>query len=160
MPKSFPVRANIILTLALLATTISCQQQPEGPTAAQAEGHLRAHVDKLAGIGVGNIRNARVTDPGGKDISCDEDRVKRTYAVAGHKKDPRKDDLSLDPVDLSNNLYGKLNTLVAKYEPVDVQRASPIIKSRNKQARTNITIAVPQKGVVEIYGSTDCLRKS
>jgi hypothetical protein len=153
------VRAAVLAVVCLLAIS-ACQDEPNGPTAAEAERTLKDHINKLVGVGVGNVRHVEITDPGGRDVPCGDRKAKRTYAVKGDKKDPEKDDLSLTRLDLSNFLYSKLITQVAPYDPAPRSNGSPTLESHNPKTRTNITIKVPSKGDIEIHGATDCLRRS
>ncbi|KAB2344313.1 hypothetical protein [Actinomadura rudentiformis] len=149
---------STLVLLTGLALSACGDDKPDGPTVAQADKALHAHIDELVGVGVGNVRNLKITDPGGKDIPCGEGKAKRTYAVSGDKRDPKRDDLSLTPVELSNSMFGRLTTHVAKYELKQFSGGDPKKVMSNAETRTNLTFVVPAKGVIEIYGSTDCLR--
>ncbi|MBO2451791.1 hypothetical protein J4573_32215 [Actinomadura barringtoniae] len=147
------------LTLATALLLSACgDDKPKGPTAAEAEQTLKAHINKLVGVGVGNVRHVKVTDPGGKDIPCGKNKAKRTYAVTGDKNDPKKDDLSLTPVDLRSHMFGVLITQVAKYDTVDIKGGQPTLNTHNPATRTNILIKAYPNRKLELFGSTDCLR--
>ncbi|GAA4073019.1 hypothetical protein [Actinomadura miaoliensis] len=146
------------LALAAALITSSCgDKEPEGPTVIEAEQTLKAHINKLVGTGVGNVRHVKVIDPGGRNVPCGKDKAKRTYAVSGDKNDPKKDDLSFNSTDLANHMFANLIANVGEYDVVDPDRDGAITKTRNSATHTNITIRAHGERVVEIYGSTDCL---
>jgi len=148
---------GLALTAALI-TSCGGDKEPEGPTVTEAEQALKSHINKLVGTGVGNVRHVKVIDPGGRNIPCEKGGAKRTYAISGDKKDPKKDDQSRNQTDLASFLHGMLITQVADYRLTEVKGKEPMKKLHNPTTRTNLTISVPAKGEVHISGSTDCLR--
>ncbi|MGK5550683.1 hypothetical protein ACSNOI_03635 [Actinomadura kijaniata] len=157
MPKSFPVRANIALALTLLTITTSCQQQPKGPTAAQAEQTLKTQIGTaLEGAAA---RNARVTDSGGRDIACEKSKAKRTYAVTAEI-----DSSELSPVEIKNGITGRLlrNTqfTVTRDDNATYDSSSTRLDLHNRETKTSITISIPSQRQLIINGQTNCLRAS
>ncbi|GAA2088794.1 hypothetical protein GCM10009780_31080 [Actinomadura alba] len=128
----------------------ACGKKEEGPTVVQAEQTLKSHVDQLLKDAI--VENVRVSDSGGKDIPCGHRRAERTYAVTADKKDSP----ALSPVELSRRVLGSVDNL-GGYKTTYLKGGDPVTKLHNGTARTNLTLRVPAKGKVEIYGSTDCL---
>ncbi|WP_433335701.1 hypothetical protein [Spirillospora sp. CA-294931] len=143
-----------LIAAATIAISACNGDKAAEPTVSEAEQTLKQHITALAGPGVGNMRNVKIIDHGGKSVHCANGKAKRTYAVVGDKRD--RTDRS--PTDLSGILLGLLVTQVAKYDLTHSNGGDARISVHHKTARTNLTINSSSRGVVGIYGVTDCLR--
>ncbi|GAA4141389.1 hypothetical protein [Actinomadura keratinilytica] len=146
----------LALTAALI--TSSCGgKDPEGPTVAEAEKSLRAQVN--AALGGAAPRNPKVTDPGGRDLPCEQGKVKRTYAVVAENKTSA----ALTPVEIKNRMVGSLSKLT-EFTITEDNRATydgepSQIKIHNKVTRTWLRLSVPSRKKIEVHGATECLRR-
>jgi hypothetical protein len=125
-------------------------ERDEGPTVVQAEQALKSHVDQLLKATI--VRDVQVTDPGGKNMPCVKNKVKRTYAVNADKRDAP----ALDQVGLTGRMLGLLKG-IAEYDLTYAKGGDPTMKLHSPEARTNLILKSPSKGKIRIEGVTDCL---
>ncbi|MEU6408250.1 hypothetical protein [Microbispora sp. NPDC046933] len=137
-----------ISLLAGLALSACTEPAPKLPTAAQVEPTLQSHVDVT--IKNALAKNVKVTDPGGKDISCGGGRYKRTYAVKADSLWPS------DPDIIATALIGALQ-YAGKYKLVSASDDLTQREAVNAQYHTRITLYSPSKGKMVVRGETECL---
>jgi hypothetical protein len=144
-----PVRGCLV-ALGLIAVSVGCAQSDPGPTAAQAGETLKSHITWLVKHS-GPFPKSEVTDPGDKEISCAEDKVKRTYGVTVTLQG--KDSGLIDQMTgaLGMNLGYKVDKVFAP----DSYRT--ILKL--EEASTVITLDMPEARLVTVVGETGCLPK-
>jgi hypothetical protein len=145
------VRHAVPVGVLMLLALAGCGA--DEPTAAEAGEALKTHITKLAEEA--NIRDVRVTDPGGKDIFCGNGRAKRTYAISGRDVAPER-----TPNTLKSGLLGTLK-LVAKYELTNPEE--PIDKpwrAVDDEAKTMLVLDSPGNGRYAVSGETQCLPTS
>jgi hypothetical protein len=140
--------AVLVGVLALLALT-GCGT--DEPTAAEAGETLKAHITQM--MKEANARGMQVTDPGGKDIACDEGRVKCTYAVTG------RDLTEKSTPDLLNGFLVGALTRVAPYEVVG-DPSKPPIRLASEEYKTMVIMESPANGQFGVRGETECLPTS
>jgi hypothetical protein len=140
-----PVGVLALLALAGCGT--------DEPTAAEAGETLKAHITTLAKEA--NIRDVKVTDPGGKDIPCGNDRAKRTYAIAGRDVAPQR-----TPDMLKDGLLGALGR-VASYELTNASEPiSEPYRVADDETKTVLILDSPGSGQYVVTGETRCLPTS
>ncbi|GAA2610769.1 hypothetical protein GCM10010411_51480 [Actinomadura fulvescens] len=147
---------STFVLLTALALSACGDDEPDGPTVAEAERALRSQVD--AALDGASPRGHKVTDAGGKDVPCGERRARRAYAVSAQTGTSP----ALTPVEIKNGMVGALPGFDA-FDIVEDNRATHAgepsrIKLENKASRTSLVISVPTKRQVTVSGTTDCLR--
>ncbi|MFC7648657.1 hypothetical protein ACFQX6_55580 [Streptosporangium lutulentum] len=95
----------------------------------------------------------KVTDPGGQDIPCGEDKARRTFAATGEHASPK-----LGANALNSLLLGALSP-VADYEIIEDPGNAPV-RLANKTYRTVIVLESPGQGKYLVRGETECLPTS
>ncbi|GLW98056.1 hypothetical protein [Microtetraspora sp. NBRC 16547] len=142
--------ARLIGSLSLLALLVVACGERE-PTVAEAAASLQTHVLRL--LKERGALNVRITDPGGKNISCGEGKAKRTFAATGEDADPR-----LDPGSANDALVGALGRAADhKYHLADPMERP--YRLANKVTRTFLVLdSVTGRYVVR--GETECLSRS
>ncbi|MFF3671228.1 hypothetical protein [Microtetraspora malaysiensis] len=142
--------ARLIGSLSLLALLVVACGERE-PTVAEAAATLQTHVLRL--LKERGALNVRVTDPGGKDISCGEGKVKRTFAATGEDADPK-----VDPRSANSALVGALGR-VADYEYHLADPMERPYRLVNKITRT-VLVLDSVTGRYVVRGETECLSLS
>jgi hypothetical protein len=135
------------VALGLIAVSAGCAQSDPGPTAAQAGETLKSHITEL--MKQSDLSDADVTDPGGRDISCGDDKAKRTYGVSATFPGER-------PSLISQMTGGLIMTWGYKVDRVFSPESEKTIL-KLKEARTTITLDMPSVGRAIVLGETDCL---
>jgi hypothetical protein len=151
--RSLPVRLGATLLAAVLVAVIALVVVYGGekePTAAEAGESLKTHILTL--LDEVFARNIQVTDPGGKDISCEDDRAKRTFAATGL-------DSSTDstPYSLNARMLDAMDQ-VADYDATD--SSGTTIRLADESAKTIIVLESVDKGTFFVRGETQCLSRS
>ncbi|GAA1006056.1 hypothetical protein Aple_041020 [Acrocarpospora pleiomorpha] len=152
--RSLYLRLGATLLAAVLVAVIALvvinggQREPE-PTAAEAGATLKAHILKL--LDEVFAQNIQVTDPGGKDVPCGDDKVKRTFAATGHSA------TGSTPYNLNVVMLGAMDQ-VADYDIVDSTGAR--IRMTNESTETVILLESAEKGTYSVRGETQCLSRS
>ncbi|MFI6450750.1 hypothetical protein ACIBF6_04290 [Streptosporangium amethystogenes] len=145
---SAAIKSAAIIVLGMLALG-ACSSDPPGPTVAQAEATLKADIDWL--MKLLHAKDVKVTDEGGRDIPCGDDKVKRTYAISG------VDTSSIDrPVSVFNALTGGLGQ--RGYKVVSVDWDTPSNELVKEESRIKVTVDSSRKKNFEIFGETRCLQ--
>ncbi|SDH46395.1 hypothetical protein SAMN05421505_11661 [Sinosporangium album] len=152
MPRKVSVRLTApILAMGLLLTACSNDE----PTVSQAAKSLEGQILKL--LEKRSARDIQVTDPGGKDIPCGDDRFKRTYAATG-----RDESSTLAPGSLNALLLGTMPS-VAKHTmlpPKAAQNPNAISTVSVEVTKTFLTFNSSTAGVYSAQGETACLSRS
>ncbi|PZG13430.1 hypothetical protein [Nonomuraea aridisoli] len=132
---------------ALVAVLGGCSTPDPGPTAEQAGRTLQQHITEL--MKMVDADETVVTDPGGKDVPCGTDGVKRTYAVKSTFA--RFDD------NLIAEMAGRLGMTWA-YEVHDPYKPGlPRTTLKLASSRTSITLETPSDHEAVAKGETDCI---
>ncbi|MET9064031.1 hypothetical protein [Streptosporangium sandarakinum] len=142
-------RGGAVCAVMVLVAVSGCGES--GPTAAEAGETLKNHITEL--MEERHALDVRITDSGGRDISCGEGKAKRTFAATG--RDPasqRKGD------SLNDLLLGALSR-VAPYRIVEDHGDAPI-KLANDKYKTILILESPGSGQYAVRGETECLRAS
>lgn len=147
--RSFPVRLGITLMATTLALTACGEREP---TATEAGATLKTHILKL--LKEVNAQNIQITDPGGKDIPCGDDKFKRTFAAVGHGAPPYS-----QPIHMKDEMRGALGR-VADYTGIGVPDLSKPAKVANKSANTVLILDASSTGEYLVSGETECLNQS
>lgn len=131
----------------LLAVLAGCSTADPGPTAEQAGQTLQQHITEL--MDMVDPAETVITDPGGKDVPCGEDGVKRTYAV--------KSTFSRSDDHLLSEMVGRLS-MMWSYK-VDKPHGPGLPKTTVKLAssRTSITLETPSDHEALAAGETECI---
>lgn len=138
-------RGVMVCAVALLAVS-GCGDS--GPTAAEAGEALKVHITEL--MKERHALDVRITDSGGRDVPCGEDRAKRTFAATGRDAAPQtKGDM------LNDLLLGALSR-VAPYRIVEDRGNAPI-RLANDEHKTVIILESPGNGQYGARGETECL---
>ncbi|GII01804.1 hypothetical protein [Planobispora takensis] len=145
--RSLPVRLGATLLAAGLAMA-GCSENE--PTAAEAGATLKTHILKL--LDEVSAQNVQVTDPGGKDIPCGDDKAKRTFAATAPDSSPER-----APYILNNIMTSALDR-VADYDIADSSGAE--IRMTNESTKTVILLDSTTKGRYAVRGETQCLSRS
>lgn len=140
-------RKAVVLILLTPLTLTACMSD-KGPTVTQAGQILQNHVLQL--LKERNARNVSITDPGGKDISCAEGKVKRTFAATGEDLPERKPDVLIDA------LVGAVGR-VSSYEIVSSSSPGKPVRVQDEESRTVLLLSSPRDGLYAISGETPCL---
>ncbi|MFF4987703.1 hypothetical protein ACFY19_10970 [Streptosporangium saharense] len=133
----------------MLLTVTGCGES--GPTAAQAGETLKTHITKL--MEKSHVLDVRITDPGGRDVSCGDGRAKRTFAATARDAAPQR-----GPDTLNDFLLGALSR-VADYRIVEDHGRGPI-RLANDEYKTVIILESPTNGQYGVRGETECLPSS
>ncbi|MGW4799136.1 hypothetical protein ACWEPC_42640 [Nonomuraea sp. NPDC004297] len=134
----------------LLAVLAGCSTADPGPTAEQAGQTLQQHITEL--MASVDAEEVAVTDPGGKDVPCGADGVKRTYAVKSTFS--RLSDLLLP------EMAGKLSTTWGYKVHEPYKYGSPRTTLKLASARISITVETPNDHEAVAEGETDCIPRS
>ncbi|WP_440065513.1 hypothetical protein [Streptosporangium sp. OZ121] len=137
---------GFLIGTAVVLTVSGCGDS--GPTAAEAGETLKSHITEL--MKERHASDVRITDSGGRDIPCGEDKAKRTFAAIG--KDPgtqRAGD------SLNDLLLGALSR-VAFYRIAEDRGNAPI-RLANDEYKTVIILESPGNGQYGVRGETECL---
>ncbi|WP_371784796.1 hypothetical protein [Streptosporangium subroseum] len=145
--RRFPTALGI--TLLLASTTLTACGEKE-PTAAEAGKTLKVHILKL--LEERGAQNVQVTDPGGKDIFCGNDKAKQTYAAVGQDAAPER-----APDTLNSAMLGALKR-VAHYETE--ASSNSMIRVTNESTRTILILESSINGQYSVRGETECLNQS
>ena len=142
-------RGISVMSIALLALA-GCGDGNSGePTAAEAGAILKQHITQL----LERVRasDIKVTDPGGKNIPCGENRAMQTYGATGVDNFG-----SGDPEGLVTNMVGGL-TALGDYTLTDAKLGDTKRELVSTTARTRITIESPGEKRYVVNGRTECL---
>ncbi|MEV4176791.1 hypothetical protein [Nonomuraea sp. NPDC049709] len=133
--------------MALLAVLAACSTPDPGPTVEQAGQTLERHITEM--MEQTGPEEIVVIDPGGKDVPCGSDGVKRTYAVRTTYN--RFDD------HLIAEMAGRLSTTwgYKVHEPYSAGSLRTTLKLA--PARTSITVETPSDHEAKAAGETDCI---
>ncbi|MFC4060608.1 hypothetical protein ACFOWE_20080 [Planomonospora corallina] len=138
----------LIFTATLFAISGCAEKEP---TAAEAGETLKRHITEL--MKRSQALNVEVTDPGGRDVPCGEDRAKRTYAAVGQDAEPHSDANGLNGL-----LVGALSS-VASYQITEDPGNAPI-KLASEMHRTKLIFESTEDGQLKVRGETECLPSS
>jgi hypothetical protein len=133
--------------VALLAVMAGCSRPDPGPTVEQAGQTLEQHITEL--MEAVDSEETVVTDPGGKDVPCGTDGVKRTYGVRATFS--RLSDLLLP------EMAGTLSTTWGYKVHESYKFGSPRTTLKLASARTSITVETPSDHEAVATGETDCI---
>jgi hypothetical protein len=147
-----PARLRHTAAAAALLTTLTlslsgCTGEAE-PTAAEAGQTLKTHILELLKERVAD--DITITDPGGKNIPCGDDRAKQTFAATGKDLPERKPDA------LRAMLLGTLGR-IADYKITNPESTNEPIHVASESLRTNLILDAPSNGIYAISGETQCL---
>ncbi|MEU4537023.1 hypothetical protein AB0G15_19355 [Streptosporangium sp. NPDC023825] len=134
---------------AMVLTVSGCGES--GPTAAEAGETLKSHITEL--MKERHALDVRITDSGGRDISCGEGKAKRTFAAIGTDPAPRTSG------DMLNDLLLGALSRVAPYRIAEDRGNAPI-RLANDEYKTVIVLESPGNGQYGVRGETECLRTS
>ncbi|MBB6549990.1 hypothetical protein [Nonomuraea rubra] len=136
-----------VAALGVVAVVGGCSTGDRGPTVEQAGRTLQEHITELMeSVGAEELV---VTDPGGRDVACGVDGVKRTYGVRSTFN--RFDD------NLIAEMAGRLGTMWG-YEVHDPYKPGrPKTTLRLVSSRTSITVETPSDHEAVASGETDCI---
>ncbi|MGP4102186.1 hypothetical protein [Nonomuraea sp. KM90] len=135
--------------MALLAVLAGCSTPDPGPTVEQAGQTLERHITEM--MEQTGPEEIVVTDPGGKDVPCGTDGIKRTYAVRTTYN--RTDD------NLIAEMAGRLGTRWG-YEVHDPYKPGvPRTTLKLASSRTSITLETPSDHEAMAAGETDCISR-
>ncbi|MEV0831263.1 hypothetical protein [Nonomuraea rubra] len=130
-----------------VAVVIGCSTGERGPTVEQAGLTLQEHITELMeSVGAEEMV---VIDPGGRDVACGVDGVKRTYGV--------RSTLNRSDRHLLAEMVGRLS-MTWSYE-VDKPYGPGLPRTTVKLAssRVSITLETPSDHEVLAVGETDCI---
>lgn len=142
-------RTVSLIFIALLALAGCGDGNSDEPTAAEAGAILKQHITQL----LERVRasDIKVTDPGGKNIPCGENRAVQTYGATGVDNFG-----SGDPEGLVTNMVGGL-TALGDYTLTDAKLGDTKRELVSTTARTRITIESPGEKRYVVNGRTECL---
>ncbi|WP_326643530.1 hypothetical protein OG884_07575 [Streptosporangium sp. NBC_01755] len=143
------VRRGVLVCTVVLLGVAGCGDS--GPTAAEAGETLKTHITEL--MKERHALDVRITDSGGRDISCGEGKEKRTFAAVGRDPATERGADSLNTL-----LLGSLSG-VAPYRIVEDRGDAPI-KLANDEYKTKMTLESPGNGQYAVRGETECLPTS
>ncbi|TDD44322.1 hypothetical protein E1286_27450 [Nonomuraea terrae] len=133
--------------MTLIAALAGCSSPDPGPTVEQAGQTLERHITAL--MEMVDADETVVTDPGGKDVPCGTDGVKRTYAV--------KSTFSRLDSNLLAEMAGTLGTTWG-YKVHEAYRfGSPRTTLKLASSRTSITMETLSQHEAVAVGETDCI---
>ena len=142
---------RLMAGLVVLLVTSGCAEEIVAPTASQAGEKLRVHVTKLLeAVGSSDVK---IVDAGGRNISCGNNTVKRTFLASASNSAPE-----LGPDGLNAILAAALKG-IAEYKVVDDGKSAHIRLYR-KEDRTTLILQSPSDGKYQVWGETDCLSLS
>ncbi|GIH28290.1 hypothetical protein Aph01nite_66000 [Acrocarpospora phusangensis] len=151
--RSLLVRLGATLLAAVLVAGVALavvDRRETEPTAAEAGETLKTHILTL--LNEVFAQNIQITDAGGKDIPCPDDRVKRTFAATG-----------LDSAEQTQPRTLNLQMLSALNEFADYEMTGPgdqqfSVVSEN--TKTSLHLNSSENGRYAVSGETDCLNPS
>jgi len=141
-------RVTAVVVVLLLAACSS----DDGPTVDEAGRTLRSHVLQL--LKERNARDIQVTDPGGRNIACDDGKARQTFAATGRDLNTR-----VTPDALNDMMLGALKR-VGSYSIVESGDASQSLRVADRAARTILFLESRMNGEYVVRGETECLRTS
>ncbi|WP_182878117.1 hypothetical protein [Microbispora sp. H10670] len=143
------LRLRFIVSVSLVfGLILSACSEPE-PTAAEAGRILKRHIDQTVKHVFGT--DIKITDPGGQDIPCGNDKYKRSYAVEARAKVG-----SGDSEGITLALVGTLDA-IADYRLVKVGMTPTYQEAVSNQYHTRIKLSSPSIGRIKVRGETECL---
>jgi hypothetical protein len=150
--RSLPLRLGATILAAILVAVIAVAAigNEKEPTVAEAGETLKAHILKL--FDELRARNIQVTDPGGKDIPCEDGKAKRTFAATGLDISPER-----MPDILNNIMIGAMGR-VADYHIADSSGGT--VRMENEPTKTIIMLNSTRNGHYSAQGETQCLSRS
>ncbi len=143
------VRRGVMVCAVALLVVSGCGDG--GPTAAEAGETLKSHITEL--MEERRALDARITDSGGRDISCGEGKAKRTFAAVGRDAAEQRGSDNLNDL-----LLGALSR-VAPYRIAEDRGNAPI-RLANDEYKTVIILESPGNGQYGVRGETECLPNS
>ncbi|SDG40753.1 hypothetical protein SAMN05421505_10431 [Sinosporangium album] len=149
MPRSIPVRLGAILLAGGLTLTACGADDPTSATAGTA---LKDQVMTL--LKERGALNVKVTDPGGKDIPCGDDRAKQTFSATGEDASSRQ-----SPGMLNELLLGSMSR-VAPHRTTKWNRVSSdliYISVAIDPTKTTLKFDSSTPGRYVVNGETECL---
>ncbi|GGK71769.1 hypothetical protein Sme01_08930 [Sphaerisporangium melleum] len=147
--SSLNLRRKLAIIVLLIPFALTSCTADKDPTAAQVGQTLKGHVLQL--LQERMAIDVKITDPGGKDISCGDGRVKQTFAATG--RDSAGSD---DPEALNALLVGAMSR-VADYKVVSVGSPGKPVRVANSATRTTLIFSSPGRSLYVVSGETDCL---
>ncbi|MFF0308161.1 hypothetical protein ACFYSC_12070 [Streptosporangium sp. NPDC004379] len=135
--------------MTVLVTVSGCGES--GPTAAEAGETLKNHITEL--MKERHALDVKITDSGGRDIPCGEEKAKRTFAAIG------RDPVERTGSDMLNDLLLGALSRVASYRIVEDHGDAPI-RLANDKYKTMIILESPGSGQYGVRGETECLPTS
>ncbi|SFI84386.1 hypothetical protein SAMN05216275_105157 [Streptosporangium canum] len=149
--RSFPVRFGITLMATTLALAACGEREP---TATEAGATLKTHILEL--LKEVNAQNIQITDPGGKDIPCGDDKFKRTFAAIGQDLAPERTASGLNEMMLS------ALKRVAEYDLVSIGKPDDVgdpMEMASKPSKTSLVLQSSIDGQYSVRGETQCLNR-
>ncbi|MFI6454018.1 hypothetical protein ACIBF6_20955 [Streptosporangium amethystogenes] len=143
------MRCGVLVCAVGLLAVAGCGES--GPTAAEAGETLKMHITTL--MKESHVLDVRITDSGGRDISCGEGKAKRTFAATARDSAPQS-----EPDGLNTFMVGALSG-VAPYRIIEDRGNAPI-RLANDEYKTVIILEAPAKGQYAVRGETECLPTS
>ncbi|MFC0863489.1 hypothetical protein ACFHYQ_14405 [Sphaerimonospora cavernae] len=147
MPHRVRLHIAAVAVLTLLAAS-ACTSD-ESPTAAKAGQAIKKHILQL--LKERNAQNVTITDPGGKNIPCGDDKAKQTFAARATDADPQA-----QPQIIKDTLVAALRR-VAPYEIISDKFDARPIELRNAEEATVLFLGSPGEGRIDVRGETRCL---
>ncbi|MGW3352506.1 hypothetical protein ACWDA3_55230 [Nonomuraea rubra] len=136
-----------VAAVGMVAVVGGCSTGERGPTVEQAGRTLQEHITELMeSVGAEEMV---VTDPGGKDVACGVDGVKRTYGV--------RSTFSRSSVLLLPEMAGTLSTMWGYKVHEAYKAGSPRTTLKLASSRTSITLETLSDHEAVTTGVTDCI---
>ncbi|MBB5133878.1 hypothetical protein HNP84_003604 [Thermocatellispora tengchongensis] len=142
--RGYAISVSVVMALVLSGCG---DDEPDLPTAAEAEVTLKNHINRA--LEIISADDVKITNPGGRDIPCGDGRYKRTYAATARDRIT-----SGDPNTLVLMLNGALDGL-AEYEAVTTDLTR--MDLANKRLHTKIILSSPGRHEISVQGETECL---
>jgi hypothetical protein len=133
--------------MVVILSTTSCGSS--GPTSVEAGRTLKSDILRL--FEKRAVEHVTITDPGGRDISCGEDKARQTFAATGEDTEQVQDAEGLNAM-----LVGTLSDF-AKYKVISANAPGQPVQLVNETARTILVFASPGNGTYVVSGMTECL---
>ncbi|MEV6980486.1 hypothetical protein AB0M95_04395 [Sphaerisporangium sp. NPDC051017] len=142
---------TVVLVLLTPVVLTACAADT-GPTATQAGQTLKYHILQL--LKESNAKNVTITDPGGKNLSCSDSKVRQTFAASAVDSEPKaKSQIVKD------GLVSALGR-VAPYKIVTDGFDDGPIRLENTEAATVLYLSSSLDGRIDVRGQTQCLPAS